>query len=882
MSGDPVTLSEYGSTRQWFKPGASQVTGENKEPKTRLTFSWDAVPIELKRELVADKDPDEQRHTANNETLADWLIDRYGLRPHVEVFVRQGLGPGLLEWWLPMLGKDDLLALYTKASHQLKKEAPSQRKADILEFLQSRNLGLGYRTVLRSEFLAAYREKVEVGSGTQLPKLEALEVLEGKSLPYHAPFPHQTEAHAALSEKIPFDADKPSTGLLVLPTGSGKTQTVVRWLTKEALPHGVQVLWLAHQRELLTQARDTFRLVIAEYEPGVSYRTRLMVTGAGPVTLLGKVDTDIAFLSLPMLATGLDTAKKKRLASFLSRPTVVVVDEAHHGGAETYHRALVECLKGQTIGMIGLTATPWPGALLSRARFRQLFATTLFEAHVEELTEQGILARPIIHTVESDQIFELTEEQRKQQANAPDLSADLLDNLNTTHRNRVVLQAYLDNADEYGKCLVFVGSVKHANRLERLFRRANVPVEVVHGQAEKSRPDVLKWFEEQTGQAVLVSVRMLTEGVDLPTAQSVLLARPTTSRILLRQMIGRALRGPRVGGDAEAHIINIRDHWTNLGDILEPPEVIELPDVKVNNQRRVARWLDIWDLPPITDADGQDLPAAVEAEAERIVTEADHALEALGKAASPDHETANRPPRDPLSPAERERFLHPTVSRVVAPLAGWYQLSDRRVTVYLHQVTGFEALIANAEQSLQGTAMLSFFKDIAPPLPSGSAMRDIRDHVRNFGEPEFHAFNDQSLPYVVAGELTKGAWTSEERMEHVRRRWGSGAIRVQMGLQEFEEAVDEDVRRRLRRARHEATGLNPEAVRVIPKSETKLPKLPKADRDLPDIQRAVFAWMKENTPTLVEGLRKLPTATWSESPTASTLASIRHVETMKN
>lgn len=399
-----------------------------------------------------------------------------------------------------------------------------------------------------------------------------------------------------------------------------------------------------------------------------------------------------------------------------------------------------------------------------------------------------------------------------------------------------------------------------------------MPVRVVHGQAETSRPEVLKWFEAQTGRAVLVSVRMLTEGVDLPSAQSVLLARPTTSRILLRQMIGRALRGPQVGGDHDAHIIYIRDEWKNLGDILEPPEVIELPDVRVNNQRRIARWRDMWDLPPIADADGQDLPAAVEAEAERTITEADRQLECLGREAFPVDGTSRRLPQDPLSPAERVRFQHPTVRRVVAPLAGWYDLADRRVAVYQHQIPGFQALIANADQSLQGKGLFGWFDDIAPPYPSHGALRDVTDHVRNFGEPQFHAFNDQSLPYVVAAELAKGSWTFDERQEHVRKRWGSGAIQLQMELREFEEAVDAELRRRARRARQEATGLDPE-VRPVKTSDSKRPKLPKADRNLQEIQRDVLAWMKEHTPTLVEGIGKLPTAHWSATPTATTLGS---------
>jgi hypothetical protein len=54
---------------------------------------------------------------------------------------------------------------------------------------------------------------------------------------------------------------------------------------------------------------------------------------------------------------------------------------------------------------------------------------------------------------------------------------------------------------------------------------------------------------------------MLTEGTDIPDAQTVFLTRQTTSRILLTQMVGRALRGPRFGGTKDAYIVSFNDDW---------------------------------------------------------------------------------------------------------------------------------------------------------------------------------------------------------------------------------------------------------------------------------------------------------------------------------
>jgi len=68
---------------------------------------------------------------------------------------------------------------------------------------------------------------------------------------------------------------------------------------------------------------------------------------------------------------------------------------------------------------------------------------------------------------------------------------------------------------------------------------------------------------------VLINVQMLTEGTDLPDVHTVFLTRQTTSQILLTQMVGRALRGPRAGGTKEAHLVFFIDNWNHLINFAE-------------------------------------------------------------------------------------------------------------------------------------------------------------------------------------------------------------------------------------------------------------------------------------------------------------------------
>jgi hypothetical protein len=80
---------------------------------------------------------------------------------------------------------------------------------------------------------------------------------------------------------------------------------------------------------------------------------------------------------------------------------------------------------------------------------------------------------------------------------------------------------------------------------------------------------------------VLINVRMLTEGVDVPNVQTVFITRQTTSSILMTQMIGRALRGKKAGGSSEANIVVFFDDWKRLIDWANPED----GDIKLDDKK---------------------------------------------------------------------------------------------------------------------------------------------------------------------------------------------------------------------------------------------------------------------------------------------------------
>jgi len=80
--------------------------------------------------------------------------------------------------------------------------------------------------------------------------------------------------------------------------------------------------------------------------------------------------------------------------------------------------------------------------------------------------------------------------------------------------------------------------------------------EKVRKRDEKAR--ILEAFRRNDFD-VLINIKMLTEGTDIPDVQTIFITRETKSDILLPQMIGRALRGPRMGGTEKAYIVAFID-----------------------------------------------------------------------------------------------------------------------------------------------------------------------------------------------------------------------------------------------------------------------------------------------------------------------------------
>jgi len=144
---------------------------------------------------------------------------------------------------------------------------------------------------------------------------------------------------------------------------------------------------------------------------------------------------------------------------------------------------------------------------------------------------------------------------------------------------RKIVETY--DKDKHKKTIIFALNRTHAIELEKLFNDSGFKARfIISGTVnelgintkKENKISIEKFRNNELD--ILINVNILTEGTDLPQAESVFLTRPTNSKILLTQMIGRVLRGPRAGGTEKANIVSFIDEWDELISWISPKELL--------------------------------------------------------------------------------------------------------------------------------------------------------------------------------------------------------------------------------------------------------------------------------------------------------------------
>lgn len=318
--------------------------------------------------------------------------------------------------------------------------------------------------------------------------------------------------------------------VLSLPTGAGKTFVAAKWLS-DNLGAGGRALWLTHRAELVKQAEDELRRVFGP-KRRITRWTSAEKDDSGDVVI-----ATVACQNIPE-------------GPF----RVLVVDEAHHRAAPTYKEWAA---RYRFEFELGLTATP------ERLDERSLGYQHTVKRAFWDLVEQGYLAAPIHHVVNTNESYELRKDRIRD-----DFEEASLRQLDNPQRNGIVVQQYLARRADYGKTLVFAINVAHAENLVAEFRKTAPDVRVANilGTTDATARRRLVDDFEKGRLDVLVNCKVFVEGFNCKDIETVFLTRPTMSAVLYCQMVGRGTRV--VGGKKTFHLVEFEDQLSKYADKL--------------------------------------------------------------------------------------------------------------------------------------------------------------------------------------------------------------------------------------------------------------------------------------------------------------------------
>ncbi|KAL4892477.1 P-loop containing nucleoside triphosphate hydrolase protein [Aspergillus ambiguus] len=349
-----------------------------------------------------------------------------------------------------------------------------------------------------------------------------------------------------------------------LATGAGKT-VIFTQLIGRIPPRNSsadKTLIVVHRRELVDQAEQHCRRAHPD-------RTISIEMGNSKA----DVSSDIIIASIRSLTS------KDRIARFdPSRFKLILVDEAHHIVARTYRDMLEyfglddkdkrkrqlqldqdqeltpslgdvqgEQRKDRPI-LVGVSAT------FSRADGLQLGAAIdhiVYHKDYMDMIDEKWLANAVFTTVRSEADLSRVRKDRFGDFALKSLSHAV----NTPRSNEITVRAWLANAAGRKSTLVFCVDIDHTRQLTEAFRAAGIDARYITSNTPRDVRDAQLRAFRAHHFPILLNCGLFTEGTDIPNIDCVLLARPTRSRNLLIQMIGRGLR--LHPGKHDCHIIDM-------------------------------------------------------------------------------------------------------------------------------------------------------------------------------------------------------------------------------------------------------------------------------------------------------------------------------------
>jgi superfamily II DNA or RNA helicase len=299
-------------------------------------------------------------------------------------------------------------------------------------------------------------------------------------------------------------------GIVVLPTGTGKT-FLAAFDTKKVTG---KILFIVHRLDILSQSKEAFEKIYPTENLG-------LLTGDVKENPMAR----ILFASKDTLSNP-DILYKYKADEF----DYIIVDEVHHGQADSYK--IIFDYFDPNFFMLGLTATP---DRMDRKDIFELFDyQKVFEFTLTEAIEKGFLV-PYNYYGLKDNIDYSRIKYNGIKYRTEDLNKYLI----IDERNEKIFDEFLDKGNG-NKAIGFCCSIKHAEAMAAFFNKKGVPSKAIVAETP-NREKIIQDFRENKF-VVAFTVDLFNEGVDFPDLRVLLFLRPTESKTVFLQQLGRGLR----------------------------------------------------------------------------------------------------------------------------------------------------------------------------------------------------------------------------------------------------------------------------------------------------------------------------------------------------
>lgn len=246
-------------------------------------------------------------------------------------------------------------------------------------------------------------------------------------------------------------------------------------------------------------------------------------------------------------------AEREKTIRLLSKFEVVIGEEAHEAGGNSYYEILRHCTNAHY--RLALTATPFMREdEEANMRLHAAFGPIGIRVSEELLIERGILARPYF------KIIKLAERIKYLNKGTDWQNAYRLGIIDNPERNRIIVEHATKAAKLGMPVMVLVQRKDHGHALNELIAQQGVSSAFIYGDNEQ---DERKASLQALGRGelqVLIGSTILDVGVDVPAVGMVILAGGGKAEVALRQRIGRGLRSKKSGPNV-CFVVDFDDHW---------------------------------------------------------------------------------------------------------------------------------------------------------------------------------------------------------------------------------------------------------------------------------------------------------------------------------